>query len=239
MPPVLKHVFISHSHADNAIGQRLCDILELRGIKCWYSSRHSDLEPGGEWDDNIVGALDRSIAVVLLFSAASNKSIWVKRELLMAGRRDLPIYPLRLENVSPTGGMEAHLASVQWTDAFPGPLERYLNAIIARLLPHFAAPDTGVPEPLPSMYPGVLRRLPERPALQPAAQWTAQADPRPLPVAQPVPSPRDRELQRAVDERDSARRTSDSAATVVVVISLMLLIMALLAIVVRVVASTT
>jgi hypothetical protein len=142
--PLAKRVFISHSRHDDAIGKRLCAALESHGIACWYSSRPSDLEPGVEWDDSIVAALDNSIAVVLLFSASANASKWVKRELTMAERRDVPVYPLRIEDIWPTGGMEAHLVSVQWTDAFLGPFESHLGPILSKLLSHFP-PQTARP----------------------------------------------------------------------------------------------
>jgi hypothetical protein len=139
--PNEKHVFVSHSSKDDVIGRRLCAALERSHIRCWYSSRPSDLEPGSEWDDNIVAALDRSVALVLLFSSAANESRWVKRELSMAGRRELPVFPIRIENVLPSGGMEPYLISVQWTDAFGREVEDCVSFIIAKLRPHFPLPE--------------------------------------------------------------------------------------------------
>jgi TIR domain len=130
-----KHVFISHAARDDAIGRRILDAFESQGIKCWYSSRRSDLPTGAEWDDSIVAALDESAAVVLLFSSAANESRWVKREIAIAAERHLPIYPIRIEDVRPTGGMKAYLISIQWTDAHEGNLEESLAAVIATLKP--------------------------------------------------------------------------------------------------------
>lgn len=142
-----RHVFISHSSLDNGVGKRVCDVLENTGIRCWYSSRGTDLEPGAEWEDTIVAALDKSAAVLLLFSAASNESKWVKREVAMASRRHLPIYPVRIEDVWPTGGMEAYLISVQWTDAFDGTVESRLGLIIEKLRALFSQTTPPVSEP--------------------------------------------------------------------------------------------
>jgi hypothetical protein len=128
-----EHVFVSHSSRDNEVGGLITAVLERAGIRCWFSARASDLEPGVEWDDNIVSALDRSTAVLLLFSSAANNSRWVKRELAMASARGLTVYPVRLEDVSPTGAMEAYLVSVQWTDVFDGPLEERLSPILRKL----------------------------------------------------------------------------------------------------------
>jgi hypothetical protein len=133
-----RHVFVSHSSHDEAVGKRLCKSLEAKGVPCWYSSRPADLDPGTEWDDRIVEALDQSAAVVLLFSKASNGSKWVKREMALANARDLPVLPLRLEAAAPTGGMEAYLSTVQWSnlnlrrwDTSLEPVVRELKRIIA------------------------------------------------------------------------------------------------------------
>jgi len=128
-----KHIFVSHSSDDDAIGRRVCETLEQEGVPCWYSSRPADLDPGVEWDDNIVTALDESAAVLLLFSAASNASRWVKREMAMASKRRLPIIPLRLEPIQPSGGMEAHLITVQWTDLTPDDYDGSLVFVVQRL----------------------------------------------------------------------------------------------------------
>lgn len=129
-----KQVFISRSAQDDAIGRRVVAALEGQGVKCWYSSRPLDLEPGVDWDENIVTALDASIAVVLIFSGASNASKWVRRELAMASARGIPIYPLRAENIRPTGGMEPYLISVQWLDIYgSGQLDEKLAPLIRRL----------------------------------------------------------------------------------------------------------
>jgi hypothetical protein len=149
MPGTPKHVFISHSARDDAIGRRVCAILEGEGIPCWYSSRPKDLEPGLEWDDSIAAALRKSAAVVLLFSAASDQSKWVKRELLIAAKNDIPVLPVRLEDVEPTGGMEVQLVSVQWIEAFKS-FDTSLALLVTRLRPLFPlapAPPRGNASP--------------------------------------------------------------------------------------------
>jgi hypothetical protein len=207
-------VFISHSHEDNATGERVCAAFEKQGIKCWYSSRLSDLEPGVEWDDDIVRALDRSFAVVLIFSKAANGSRWVKRELAMAGYRGLDIYPLRIQDLKPTGGMEAHLVSVQWTNAFAGPVDGYLEPIAKRLRAFFpeatsaakpseppkspvnpAADSKSVLDSLEEEMAGLLGRPPDREPLRQGRSPVVQqaADPqtarRTATSATPLPSP--------------------------------------------------
>lgn len=152
-----KHIFISHSSHDNRIGQKLCDWLEGRGVPCWFSSRPADLDPGSEFDDSIVAALNESAAVVLLFSAASNGSRWVKREMAMANTRSLPVLPIRLDQSSPTGGMEAYLTTVQWTDLDHSNWEGSLERVVAQLMLHKSgapAQRAAKATPAPNVLPG-------------------------------------------------------------------------------------
>jgi hypothetical protein len=128
-----KHVFISHSSADAEVVKRVLNALEVHGIRCWYAARADDLAPSQEWVDAIVSALDDSEAVILIFSAAANSSKWVRRELLMATARHLPIYPVRVEDVQPTGAMEAHLIGVQWLNALDGQIEEHLGPVVQGL----------------------------------------------------------------------------------------------------------
>jgi len=134
--PDVRHVFISHSSLDRQIAERVCDFLERSGIRCWIAPR--DLIIGTEWASNIVKAVDASGAMLLIFSRNANDSPDVANELSLAKNRKVRVCPLRLSNIQPTGVFEYYLSSVHWTDAFGGPVEGYLSAIIPelrRLLP--------------------------------------------------------------------------------------------------------
>jgi TIR domain len=71
-----------------------------------------DIQIGADWSDQIIGALDESRALVIVFSSNANESHQVKRELTYAADREIPILPLRIENVLPSRGFRYYLGVV-------------------------------------------------------------------------------------------------------------------------------
>jgi len=63
--------------------------------------------------------------MVLIFSAHSNDSPQVRREVERAVHKQLRILPFRIEEVVPSGSLEYFLSTQHWLDAFPPPRERY------------------------------------------------------------------------------------------------------------------
>ncbi len=62
--------------------------------------------------------------MVLVFSASSNDSPQVRREVERAVHKDLRILPFRLEDVLPSHSLEYFLSTQHWLDGFPGPRDR-------------------------------------------------------------------------------------------------------------------
>jgi hypothetical protein len=134
---VKKQVFISFVEEDVAVAQRVYAKLSSEGIRCWMVP--NDMAPGQNWADAIVEALDASVAMVLLFSRATAASEHVKSELGLARERNLKIHQLRLEDVKPTKAFAYYLSAVQWINAFPGPIEKYLQPVVKELKLQFDA----------------------------------------------------------------------------------------------------
>ena len=99
--------FISFSSKDGIAADKLRHGLELRGLSCWISSR--DVAPGADFADSIVKALETSSVMVLVFSANANNSDEVKKELVLAGEYKMPVMPVRIENVLPSGAFRYQL----------------------------------------------------------------------------------------------------------------------------------
>ena len=79
-------IFLSHAHQDHLLTLRLARALDRHGIHSWYSERHV---PGAkQWLDEIGAALDRCDWFVVLLTASSVRSKWVKRELTYALNQD-------------------------------------------------------------------------------------------------------------------------------------------------------
>lgn len=120
-------VFISYSSADKAIADAACAALEVRNVRCWIAPR--DVPPGKPWARAVVDAIDESRVFVLIFSAESNRSPQVFREVNQAIGSGVTVLPVRIEDIEPTGEMEYYISLIHWLDAFAPPLEAHLQAL--------------------------------------------------------------------------------------------------------------
>jgi hypothetical protein len=71
----------SNSH-DRQVAGRICSALESHGIRCRIA--HRGILPGDDWMDDIIDAVDQAEIIVLVFSANTEKSQWVKDEVKLA-----------------------------------------------------------------------------------------------------------------------------------------------------------
>src|SRR3954447_17887419 len=106
--------FVCHAARDAGTAQRVVAVLEAAGVPCWIAPR--DIEPGESWSSAIVDGLEAAPAVVLVFSAATNDSPHVTRELETAVHRRIPIVPVRLEPVEPSSDLRYFIGTSQWLD---------------------------------------------------------------------------------------------------------------------------
>src|SRR6202012_2821253 len=113
-------VFVSYSQPDLQPAFEIVSQLESCGIRVWVAPR--DIAPSAEWAAEIIEAIGASKIRVLVFSSSSNGSPQVRREVERAVPRQIPILPVRIENVLPTKSMEYFLSAQHWLDAFPAPL---------------------------------------------------------------------------------------------------------------------
>lgn len=93
--------FISYSHQDEALAQRLYTDLQKNGVRCWFAPQ--DMKIG----DKIRPAIDRSIQshdkLLLILSAHSINSDWVEKEVETAFEKEhkakqLVLFPIRLDD---------------------------------------------------------------------------------------------------------------------------------------------
>jgi TIR domain-containing protein len=137
-----RDVFVSYSRDDERIAQEVCELLELRGLKCWICFR--DVAPGAQWDEAILDAIEECHAFLLILSAHANASGFVKNEVNRAFAKGKTIFTFRVEDVMPGRSLELYLARHHWTDGFPPPVkdkvDRIASAIID-LLDESAAPQ--------------------------------------------------------------------------------------------------
>jgi hypothetical protein len=171
------NIFICFSSKDEAIALRVVAFLESKGHACWISLR--DVEPGQNYQESIVRALESSSAIVFLFSENSSQSGEIKKELSLGGSENIPVIPLRLAPITPSGALRYELATRQWVDAFPDPeaafgklLMSVREALRAGGSPKPAAAEAprkarsagkgrGAPSPAPAPVPIVAAGSPE------------------------------------------------------------------------------
>lgn len=120
-------VFISYSLKDKESANKVCDVLEGKGIKCWIAPR--DVAPGAKYARAIISALASSRLVVLVFSSHTNQSEHVESEIDYAYNKHIPIITLRLEDAALSQSLEYYLSKSQWFDALTPPLEKHVNVL--------------------------------------------------------------------------------------------------------------
>jgi hypothetical protein len=144
-------VFISYSNKDKPIADGICANLESAGVRCWIAPR--DIAPGEDWPSAITRAISQSRIMVLVFSANSNSSEDVGRELMLAANNKLVIIPFKIENIEPEPGKQYYLARMHWLDAINPPTQEQINTLIERvkaLIPvgaraHLETPPVAIP----------------------------------------------------------------------------------------------
>ena len=109
-------IFVSYASKDREAALSLCHALENRGSRCWISIR--DIGPGENFQVAIPRAIHDAKVMVLVFSAESNNSNEVKKELALASQNRLIVIPVRVEDVTPDDAFAYELATHQWIDVF-------------------------------------------------------------------------------------------------------------------------
>jgi hypothetical protein len=144
-------VFISHSSIDKPVADAAVAVLERSRIRCWVAPR--DILPGSDWGAAIIQGIRASRLMLVIFSSHSNASEQVKREVERAVHQGIPIIPLRIENIQPTGSMELFLSTPHWLDALSLPMEAHLEQLARTVYLILYGPDQA-PPPAPPPAPG-------------------------------------------------------------------------------------
>ncbi|MEP7312847.1 MAG: toll/interleukin-1 receptor domain-containing protein [Pseudomonadota bacterium] len=123
-------IFISFASKDEKIAGTICTAIENRGFKCWVSTRN--ILPGENFQSAIVRAIRGAKIMLLVFTANSNRSDEMTKELALASQQKLMVVPLRVENVTPSDAFAYEFATRQWIDLFAD-WEQAMNNLSARL----------------------------------------------------------------------------------------------------------
>lgn len=140
-------VFISYSQSDRDSAFEIVARLESRDISVWIAPR--DVEPSADWAADIIDAISAARVMVLVFSASTNASAQVRREVERAVSKGLVVLPFRIEDVLPSKSLEYFLSSQHWLDAFPPPRDPHYERLCAFLKAALAAPGTAQTREVP------------------------------------------------------------------------------------------
>jgi len=103
-----EEVFLSHSSKDRGTASQIAQVLREHGVPVWYSE--TNLVGAKQWHDEIGAALKRCDWFLLLLSKDSERSQWVKRELLYALRS-----PQYEERIVPIKYRPCNAERLSWT----------------------------------------------------------------------------------------------------------------------------
>jgi hypothetical protein len=144
---VARDIFVSYSQPDRERAFALVQKLEARGLGVWIAPR--DVTPATDWAAEIIDAISSARIMLLIFSASSNASDQVRREVERAVHKRLRILPFRIEDVQPSKSLEYFLSAQHWMDAFPPPLQPHVDRLCEYLEfaldRHAAPPLSSVP----------------------------------------------------------------------------------------------
>jgi hypothetical protein len=140
-PAGVPAVFVSHSSRNADAAMSIVNALEAAGVACWVAPR--DIPAGADYNGAIMAGINACRAMVLVFTRYSAESDPVAREVERVLNRRMPVIPVRLEQAAPSPALEFMISTSQWVDAFPPPLDRCLDAVVAAVKKAAWAPCTG------------------------------------------------------------------------------------------------
>ncbi|MBP5547372.1 MAG: TIR domain-containing protein [Bacteroidales bacterium] len=106
------NVFISYSHQDKEIAERICTILSGYGITYWID--REGVRHGDDFKEDIVDAIVRSEILLFISSANSNNSRNTIKEVSIAENSNKPILPVRIDDSPYNKSLEYDLCNRHW-----------------------------------------------------------------------------------------------------------------------------
>ena len=150
----MSDIFISYASADRARVKPIVDALQAQGWSVWWDRT---ILPGKNWDRVIEEALDAARCVIVLWSAVSAGSDWVRTEAEEAKQRGI-LVPVLLDEVQiPLAFRRIQAASlVGWTGKLPSAAFDDVSAAISAILgaAQAAPPATLASPPVSKSPPG-------------------------------------------------------------------------------------
>jgi hypothetical protein len=144
-------LFVSYSHKDHKLAEKLASTLEEKGYPSWMDRRR--IHVGDRWSMEIEKGMNQSTAIVAIISASAVRpESYVRKELSRAEVLGKPIYPIVVEQI-PVQDMPMEIVNLHQIFSF-GNFDDGINALLKTLQPpEQGRCDVEVPQDL-------LERLP-------------------------------------------------------------------------------
>lgn len=134
-------VFVSHSSLDKLAADAVCHGLEAKGVRCWIAPR--DQVAGRPYGEQITAAIEQAQVMVLVFSDHVNNSQAVLNEINIAAGSNVTIVPFRIAKVDFNPELHFYLGRMHWLDAFPQPVDAYIDALLDTIQRNLKRPTVG------------------------------------------------------------------------------------------------
>ena len=144
-------VFISYASKDKPTADAVCHALEQNEVRCWIAPR--DETAGIDYAVQITKAIEGSALLVLLFSASSNASRDVFREVGIALDNSKTVIPFRIDNAPMSQELGYLLRGIHWLDAYPD--RRVFDNLVEHVRRNLGLPSVSTKES-PSDSPASL-----------------------------------------------------------------------------------
>lgn len=133
------YLFISYSHEDNEWMNAVKEWLVSNNIRFWYDS---GLHAGTNWNLDLARRLGNAAGCLILLSARSVNSQYVRNEVIYAMNHQVTLYPLLLESFILPEDFALALASIQITEM----TEQYQAKLLQAFPPDLYETDAAFPD---------------------------------------------------------------------------------------------
>ncbi len=124
-------IFISYSRTDKKEVELLCKALNDSGLSFWIDK--NDIPLGDAFPAHIANAIEQSRLLVFVSSENSMISDWVTREIKYALDHKVVVIPFKLDEAAYNDNLKLLLDIYNHYEAFPPPVEKYMDDFIIRL----------------------------------------------------------------------------------------------------------
>lgn len=107
-------IYICYSREDNEVATEICHFLDQQGLSYWIDRR--GIEPGDDYAQSIVNAINDSKLFLFIISENSGKSRFCMNELAFAVNNKKTVIPLRIDQAPLSDEISFFIANISWAD---------------------------------------------------------------------------------------------------------------------------